>query len=269
MKTLLLVSLLALTACGKHDGDLDKYFKKNKGIPFIQLDDQGEDNDDQGEDEGGSNAGGSSTGGSVSGSATGGTAAGGTTSGEIGTESGSASSGGAESTSGGSDAGGAETSSGSAEGGAESTSGSAAGGSETSSGSASGGSESTGGTSGGGETPVKTSMTCDFSNVNDLQTFVLDIRGNGNEQNAILSNVEPGGKLTFDHYNLNPSLNENAAVTHEDKNLTIDGLKVIKIMARIVMNGSEGELQVSYKLGQGKSSVETEFTKLADINNCR
>lgn len=120
-------------------------------------------------------------------------------------------------------------------------------------------------------TTTSNRMTCDFTNTNDQVTFGIEVSGTGANRTAVLSSVESGGKLTFDGYNFSPSGNENAAVTHENKDELVEEGKVIKITARILMNESinEGQLQVSYKIKNEDNSItETEFKKIAEIDNC-
>lgn len=113
----------------------------------------------------------------------------------------------------------------------------------------------------------KKSLECDFSNENDFKTFSIKI-----ENNMASLPVQDGEtKLVFDHHIFSPSGNENATIHHEDKNFMVDGGDVKKINARIILNDQNiGELQVTYKIQlEDKSMVQTEYRKLADINNCR
>ncbi len=117
------------------------------------------------------------------------------------------------------------------------------------------------------EQPNNKNFLCDFSNQNELISVEIQVIG----KTAILIGQGSDRKFTFDGFTLSPSGNENAAVAHENPDQLVENGKVIKISARIVMNEqiNQGELQVSYKIkNDDKGITVTDFTKIADINNC-
>lgn len=110
-------------------------------------------------------------------------------------------------------------------------------------------------------------LVCDFSSANEQSTLSLLIKN----KMVVLKGSKSQDKITFDGHIFSPSGNENAAVHHEDKNFSVAEGKVLKITARILISEDlkTGELQVSYKVKtEDKKTIETEYVKLADVNNC-
>lgn len=110
-------------------------------------------------------------------------------------------------------------------------------------------------------------LVCDFTSENESSTLSLLIKN----KMVVLKGSESQDKITFDGHVFSPSGNENAAVHHEDKDFSIEEGKVLKITARILISEDHksGELQVSYKVKtEDKKTIQTEFIKLADVNNC-
>lgn len=119
------------------------------------------------------------------------------------------------------------------------------------------------------EVSTTKNFVCDFSNENETTQVKIRVQKSGELKVATLI-LDSDDKFTFDGFTLSPSGNENASVHHAAPDTLVEDGKVIKIMARIVMNEeiNEGELQVSYKVKVDKNMIETDFAKLALIDHC-
>jgi hypothetical protein len=119
--------------------------------------------------------------------------------------------------------------------------------------------------------PEAQRLRCDFSTDAETVQLIITLTDDEDKKLAVVTDVN-GDKASLGGFILSPSGNENAAVRSIDKNLTVDGQRVNKITARILLDQDKGigELELTFRLqGKGKGeSQETVNQTLAIISSC-
>lgn len=117
------------------------------------------------------------------------------------------------------------------------------------------------------ENPIASEAeSCELVSLNERQEVYVKFQ----ENKVKLAPVD-AQSLVVEGFIFNPSMNQNAALQHQDENFTYRDKRVIKITGRVVFDKQTklGELQVAFRLKESKGSSQTDFMVLAEIRDCK